>query len=388
MKVKGEPMNRFKNVKKICRIMVLAAAVMLLAGCGTERLTDVLGFHVFESKTDRAVCVSEDRYAHNTLSEKEQVVYDEMLNAIMNMEENVRLSTTDKEDVQTCYHAICADYGEIFWVDTCSYSEYTMLGRPYAVGFSVTYAYTPEEVATYKSQIQPVVDHYLEQLAACESDYEKTEMLYQTLIHEVAYDMSAENNQNILSVFLGKKTVCQGYACATQYLLQQTGIPCVIVTGMAQGQPHAWNMALLDGDYYYIDVTWGNTDFLGESGGAAGGVNYGYLNITSDELLINHQPEVDFPLAACDSTENNYYVKKGLFFDCWDADTIGEKFADAFAKNSDSVSVKLADGELLSQAKIYFIDEKHITDYCRGISQIYYVTDTDLNIFTIYFDGI
>lgn len=385
MKADGDLMNRWKKAKITGQVLLLAVVLMILSGCGKEELAQIIGHTVLGSGTDEVVCTSEDRYAHNTLTPNQQLVYDEMLGAIMNMEENVRLSTSEKGDVKMCYDAICADYGEIFWVDNCSYSELSMFGIPCAVNFHVTYAYTPAEVADYRAQMQPVIDEYLGRLAECESDYEKTEVLYRKLIREVAYDISAKNNQTILSVFLGKKTVCQGYACATQYLLQQAGIPCVIVTGTAQGQPHAWNMALLDGDYYYIDVTWGNADFLGENGQPAGSMNYGYLNITSDELLINHQPLVDFPLAACDSTENNYYVKRKLFYDDWDAEEIGAKFSRAYAKNKDSVSVKFESEDLLTQTKEYFIDEEHITDYCKGISKIYYVLDTDLNIFTIYF---
>lgn len=372
-----------KSIKKL--FALLLAAALTLSGCGMEEYADVIGITIRGNGRKEVVCVSSDRYAHNTLSEDQQIVYDEMLDAIMNMEEHVGLSTTDRSDVKLCYDAICADYGEIFWVDTCSYREVSMFGKPLAVDFVVEYAYTPEEVDRYREQMQPVIDGYLERLAECESDYEKTEVLYRKLIREVDYDMGAENNQNILSVFLGKKTVCQGYACATQYLLQQAGIPCVIVTGVAQGQPHAWNMALLDGDYYYIDVTWGNADFLGETGNAANSVNYGYLNITTDEMLVNHKPQVDFTLSTCDSTENNYYVKKKLYFDDWDPNTVGTKIARAFEKEKASVSVKFADGEMLSRAKRYFIDEQHITDYCVGISQIYYVPDKDLNILTIYF---
>ena len=47
--------------------------------------------------------------------------------------------------------------------------------------------------------------------------------------------------------------------------------------------------------------------------------------------------------------------------------------------------MKFADSGLFAQAKEYFIDGRHITDYCPGISKIYYVLDEDLDIFTIYF---
>lgn len=367
---------------------VLLIFILFAGGCAAQSLTDTFGISVLEGGHDEAACVSSDRYAHHTLTEDQQRVYDEMLDAIMNMKESVRLSTSDRSDVRRCYNAICADYGEIFWVDHCAYREITLFGSPVALSFDVTYAYSPEEVAAYRAQMQPVIDEYLEQLGACGNDYEKTEVLYNKLINDVAYDMGASNNQNILSVFLEKKTVCQGYACAAQFLLQQAGIPCVIITGMAQGQPHAWNMVRLDGDYYYMDVTWGNADFLGEHGVAAGSINYGYLNITSDELLKNHQPQVDFPLEICDSTENNYYVKNKLLFDRWDEDVIGTGIARAYEEKKSSVSLKFASRELFQKVKAFFIDEQQITDYCKGISQIYYVQDPDLYILTIYFSGI
>ncbi len=373
-----------KQGKYVVALLLLAAAVML-GGCGDELVSQVLSRKEVKQELELVECVSADRYVHNTLDEGLQQVYDEMLYAILNFQDNVRLSTTNTSDVKTCYNAICADYGEIFWVESCSYGELSVRGKPYAVSFVVNYAFTPQEVEEYKRQMQPVIDEYLARLDKCESDYEKTEVLYRKLIKEVGYDLAAENNQNILSVFLGKETVCQGYACATQYLLQQSGIPCTIVTGTAQGQPHAWNLVRLDGDYYYIDVTWGNTDFMGDEAGEKPQINYAYLNITSEELLKNHTLQVDFPVELCESTENNYYRKKKLFFDTWDEDAIGAKFARAYDKGKDSVSVKFADSELFDEAWDYFIDEQHITDYCEGISQIYYVPDKDLNILTIYF---
>lgn len=376
-------------MKRIQRKFLFIPFILVLAllpcGCGDELISEVLSKKEVKQELALVECVSADRYVHNTLDEELQMVYDEMLYAIMNFQDNVRLSTTDSADVKTCYNAICADYGEIFWVESCSYGELSMKGKPYAVSFVVNYAYTPDEVRAYQLKMQPVIDKYLARLAECESDYEKTEVLYRKLIKEVDYDLSAANNQNILSVFLGKETVCQGYACATQYLLQQSGIPCVIVTGTAQGQPHAWNLAQLDGDYYYIDVTWGNTDSLGDVDGDAPQINYGYLNITSEELLKNHTLQVDFPVKMCESTENNYYRKKKLFFEEWDADAIGAKLGKAYDKGKEYVSVKFADEELFQEARDYFIEEQHITEYCEGISQIYYVPDKDLNILTIYF---
>ena len=165
---------------------VLLIFILFAGGCAAQSLTDTFGISVLEGGHDEAACVSSDRYAHHTLTEDQQRVYDEMLDAIMNMKESVRLSTSDRSDVRRCYNAICADYGEIFWVDHWAYREITLFGSPVALSFDVTYAYSPEEVAAYRAQMQPVIDEYLEQLGACGSDYEKTEVLYNKLINDVA----------------------------------------------------------------------------------------------------------------------------------------------------------------------------------------------------------
>ena len=58
--------------------------------------------------------------------------------------------------------------------------------------------------------------------------------------------------------------VCDGYAQAYVYLMQQAGCEAVVIMGEA-GSPgntggHAWNMASLKGKWYEIDVTWDDLD--------------------------------------------------------------------------------------------------------------------------------
>ena len=87
--------------------------------------------------------------------------------------------------------------------------------------------------------------------------------------------------------FLNGETVCQGYACATQYLLRLLNIQCAIVTGKADGDAHAWNLVRMDGDYYYLDTTSGNSRYYGKDRSAEKYVNYNYLGITSEEISIS-----------------------------------------------------------------------------------------------------
>lgn len=50
--------------------------------------------------------------------------------------------------------------------------------------------------------------------------------------------------------------VCQGYALAYKLLLNKVGIECYMVTSGKEAMNHAWNLIVLNGEYYQVDVTW------------------------------------------------------------------------------------------------------------------------------------
>ena len=59
---------------------------------------------------------------------------------------------------------------------------------------------------------------------------------------------------------------------AASISLQQLGIYCIYVTGQTTDPnggvaDHAWNIVQCNGQYYYVDATWGDPIFLGEDNG-------------------------------------------------------------------------------------------------------------------------
>ena len=284
---KGNDMRKQRLLTGIAGILM----AFLFTGCNTssveewvdEVVEDING-QIPDNTLLPVESVSEEKYVYGQLTEEEQLVYDEMLDAILNHREEVTVATLDKDVLAKMYEAIMADYGGLFWVDGYSYTEYSRAGV--LTGLKFAPKYTMDEAARQETQaaIDEKVDVLLGGISSEDSDYQKARFIFDTLVRTVNYDLNAENNQNIISVFLEGRTVCQGYACATKYLMDLLDIPCTIVTGTANGEPHAWNLIELDGAYYYMDTTWGNptSNSPDDFGDVAEVVDYCFFTATTE----------------------------------------------------------------------------------------------------------
>lgn len=364
--------------------------VCLSGGCALTQwrdTTDAVMENVSGSKNEpeKVAKISTESYAYQKLDEKTRQVYDEVLDAILGHKETVAVSAEDKEMLDRAYLAVNADYGGLFWVSGYVYTQHyrgdTMIG----IDFSPTYTMGEDERKQTQEQIDRKVEEILAGISVGDSDYTKVKYVFEALIGQADYSPEAENNQNIISVFLNGETVCQGYACATQYLLKLLGIQSAIVTGKADGESHAWNLVQMDGDYYYVDTTWGNSRYLNETSSEEKYVNYNYLGITSEEISISHQAETVFELPECTASKDNYYVHEGLYFDYWDPDVIGGLYAQAWQNGQKKVSVKFSTQELYQKAVQFFIHEEEIVDYCDGITTMYYIEDKEQRVLSISF---
>jgi len=85
------------------------------------------------------------------------------------------------------------------------------------------------------------------------------------------------------------QAVCQGYALAFKLCMDILGIESKVILGMTPEGKHAWNAVKLDGEWYYIDVTW--DDPVPD---AEGKVVYNYFNVP--QWWIEQEHEIKAPL--------------------------------------------------------------------------------------------
>ena len=365
--------------------IVLLLLAMLFSGCGSE--TEILHFeqsHLKESS-------SKDHYAYGTLTDEEKTVYDQIVHAIEDREESVLVSTKDTRVLEKAYMAMRYDYCDFFWTDSYEYELYSNNQKePVKLYFKPVYNCTEAEQEQYQTQIDTEAERMLKDLPENASDYEKVYYVYRMLIQETSYSEEAQNNQNIVSTFVTHETVCQGYAYATQYLLEKLGISCTTVLGNVSDGPHAWNLAKLDGDYYYIDTTWGNSQYLSRQDEQKENVvskyiDYNYFGASTADIMQSHTADERISLPECTATADNYYVHEGRYITEWNPETIGAIFAQAYQNGENMVQVKFASTDLYEQAMQYFVEEYGIAKFCPGLSSFRYMEDIDSCVLFIVF---
>lgn len=308
----------------------------------------------------------ENCYCYSVLNEEEKGVYLEIYCVLKDMLKDVELSTLDVELIEKIFKCVLSDHPQFYYVEGYTYTTYSKNDVLSKLEFSGTYTKTKEECEILNLQIEQYVTECFAGMQDGMSDYEKVKYIYEYIINGTEYNLTAVDSQNICSVFLNGESVCMGYAKAMQYLLLEQNILCTLVNGTAQeGEVHAWNLLLLDGQYYHLDVTWGDDSYTisNDDSTSVGMTNYSFFCVTTEEILKTHTIDNVVDLPDCIADENNYYVKEGYYFENLDTEKLTKVFSDAYASDKIYVEIKCMDTLVYREISKYLIEEQHIFDY-------------------------
>ncbi len=325
-------------------------------------------------------------YAYHTLDKEGQKLYLEIYRSLQRMETDTAVSTLDIDELNTVFQYVLADHPELFYVEGYQYTQYTTGDVLTKLTFTGTYTMTWEDVQQTMQRIETVAEQMTVPLAQITDQYTIIRYLYDSLIIATEYDSNAENNQNIQSVFLDGRSVCQGYAKAMQYLLQKEGIQTLLVTGQTNGEGHAWDLVLADGEYYYLDPTWGDASYSKAEESTENvripSINYDYFLVTTQELEKTHQLDESIPLPECMADADNYYVHEGLYLDTYNEDQIKWIFEKARQSQTGYITMKCSNAEVYSQTKEKLIDEQEVFRFLQtdGNSISYTMNETQLTL--------
>ena len=270
---------------------------------GTEPLTDS-AFYYFRSQ----------------LRADEVMLYDTICAKLANGEIRMdHLYAQDADQISRVMYYVLYDHPEFYWLEKSGgYVSWIDHGIKIEGSLELKPILNDSQRELVSKQLE-TVSAKLKRDFGDSSDYEKAKGIYEYIIDNAVYD-SNYGVQSLSDIVLNGRGVCAGYASLTQYLMLQLGIPSIYVTGTGKGEGHAWNIALLDGEWYQIDTTWG--DPIGQSIGDNPNQtkSFAYFCLTDDEMYLDHTPDSAYTYPKCTATACNYYVREGRLTDCYDED--------------------------------------------------------------------
>ena len=177
-----------------------------------------------------------------------------------------------------------------------------------------------------------------------------------------------------------------------QYLLNNLGVECTVVTGKSKGgEGHAWNLVKIDGDYYYLDATWGDEEYRelsGEKKVPGREVSYDFLNVTSDDIAGTHTADNVVSMPVCTSREANYYVKEGLYFDSYNERELAVALKMAVMGNQGYLALKCSDKDVYQLYLDTLVTNKRIFELLpkgSSIASIDYIVNNEQHIICFLF---
>lgn len=126
---------------------------------------------------------------------------------------------------------------------------------------NVNYTVSKKSAQSMIKKFDAAVEKALECVNDNMTDAEKALAIHDYIILNNSYD-TTYSNYTAYDALVIKKSVCQGYALAYEYLMSNClGIDCVMIS--SDSMNHAWNYIKIDGKWYHADLTLDDPLFTG-----------------------------------------------------------------------------------------------------------------------------
>jgi hypothetical protein len=124
-----------------------------------------------------------------------------------------------------------------------------------------------------------------------------------------------------------------------------------------------------DGDYYYLDATWGDPQKsqADRSDLPESYISYQYFMITEEELSFTHTIDKVYPYPGCNYTTLNYYTYTNRLFDAYDYDAVAAVMRDDFLSGKTLSTIRFSNEEAYQAAIAMLVDNEDAFRIMDGI---------------------
>ena len=228
----------------------------------------------------------EDKYAYNTLDDKEKEIYIKIHEAVLNYYRFIDLRNNDitMNGFLKAFSHYIDDNPESFWVYHWVDRFYVKNNNDYLIGASLqyisktgyeTYAenkseivnkISNEELTNLRNEFNNKINEILEIISPSDDDLMKEIKIFNYIAENISYDDDLVNEigegnvarpirQSAYGAAVEQLTVCSGFTKLFQLLCHYSGIECLVRYGTIDDENHIWNVVKINGGYYNVDAT-------------------------------------------------------------------------------------------------------------------------------------
>ncbi len=258
---------------------------------------------------------------------------------------------------------------EFFWLNgyaVTTGSDYT------EIDFYILNDYSAQDCVIMLAELENTANEIISQIPAGSSDYDKVLFVHDYIVENTVYDSEGAESPfsgiwgTAYGCLVNGSAVCQGYTEAFMYVIRKLGIESGLCTGETSTGRHSWNYVLLDGNYYWLDLTWDDAE--------NDALSHSYFLINDDMLLRDRTiDENQYFVPTCDSLDMNYYVVNGCYLTEYDVDYMTEKFVENGENHriafmfADENSYETAIKSLFDDGDIWEISEKSKIEFSDNV---------------------
>jgi len=386
----------------VAAIVFSCAAVSCAWGKGDEYAADLGRSPEFQVAAGMGIAKAQ-------LDSREAELYDKIDDALRNYADQISDGLEDYSDntIVKVYQYVLTDHPEYFWLRE-GYLLKTASGLfERKKVLEPLYAIEKSEIAACRERMELVCGAISETVRTLPSEYEKLLYIHDYIVSTTKYDTTAYTDidtehpaerslqsTTAYGTLVNKRALCGGYAKAFQYLAEAAGIRCTTVTGHKKdGESHIWNIVVLEGACYYVDVTWDDPVSPAEDGNSEdrGEIFYNYFCITEEELLKTHviDGEYNIALPECTADKYNYFIYHDAYLEPYTIEAAARILEKAAAAAQKMAYLKFGSENAMDEAIRDLFEKKEIFDILAGAGcetgTASYSRDTEHYILTVNF---
>lgn len=390
-------MNKNKKIVKVI-VALVAVFFVAIAVCG------ILLYAIYDTSLKPAefenlkapasgIDSGYYRYCYFELSPEEQAVYTVVLESIYDMPERIEIPEMVNGNLNKIFTALSYDNPDLF----CLGLNCRVFTEGLKTFFEPTYVLDKETYQKQRAELDAVVSAILKGAEKYTSAYEKELYIHDYLVTNCIYvdPTSTAMANNAYGCIVNGKASCEGYARAFQYLLSKLNIDNRLVTGESteDGESyigHMWNFVLLDGEGYFVDVTWDDPKTSTQV------LRHTFFNVTTDDILLEHR-NIQQTLPLCTAEKYNYFVYENAFVNDIATEKLEAAVENAVYNSSQRgykcVELRFNDAASLQQAKDTLFNTGVIYTIYKDVglikdldgAKVYYSTDEKMNALCLFF---